>query len=91
MDAFNATMLSKLEQLPGVQAVGVTDLLPNGGGNSNNAFVPEGYVPPKGAGLNLAWASHVTGDYFTAAGIPLLRGRDFTERGPRRLSAGGDR
>ena len=79
VDAFNTTMLSKLQHLPGVQAVGVTDLLPIAGGNDSNAFVPEGYVPPKGAALNLAWASHVTGNYFAAAGIPLLRGRTFTE------------
>ncbi len=79
VDAFNTTMLSKLEQLPGVQAVGVTDLLPNSGGNDSNAFVPEGYVPPKNVNLNLAWASHVTGNYFAAAGIPLLRGRTFTD------------
>ncbi len=79
VDAFNTTMLSKLEQLPGVQAVGVTDLLPNSGGNDSNAFVPEGYVAPKGVNLNLAWASHVTGNYFAAAGIPLLRGRTFND------------
>lgn len=79
VDAFNTTMLSKLQQLPGVQAVGVTTLLPNGGDNSDNAFVPEGYVPPKGAGLSLAWASQIMGNYFGAAGIPLLRGRSFTE------------
>ena len=79
VDAFNTTMLSKLAQLPGVQAVGITDLLPNSGGNNSNAFVPEGYVPPKGVNLNLAWASHVTGNYFAAAGIPLLRGRTFTD------------
>jgi predicted permease len=38
----------------------------------------EGYVPPKGAGLNLAWPSLVLGDYFKAAGIPIQRGRAFT-------------
>ncbi|HZL50711.1 MAG TPA: ABC transporter permease [Terracidiphilus sp.] len=79
VDAFNTTMLSKLQQLPGVQAVGVTTLLPNGGDNSDNAFVAEGYVPPKGAGLSLAWASQIMGIYFEAAGIPLLRGRSFNE------------
>jgi len=62
-----------------VQAVGVTDLLPISGGNDSNAFVPEGYVQPQGAGLNLAWASHVMGNYFAAAGIPLVRGRTFTD------------
>jgi predicted permease len=79
VDAFNAALLTKLRQLPGVQAVGLTDLLPIGGGNGNTVFVPEGYVAPKGAGLILAWPPHVIGDYFRAAGIPLLRGRDFTE------------
>src|SRR5664280_399164 len=70
VDAFNAAMLSKLQQLPGIQAVGATTLLPNGGDNSDNAFVAEGYVPPKGAGLNLAWASQIMGNYFDAVGIP---------------------
>jgi putative ABC transport system permease protein len=79
VDSFNSTLLRKLQQLPGVQAVGVTTLLPNGGGDSSNAFVPEGYVAPKGAGLSLAWGSQTMGNYFQAAGIPLLRGRDFTE------------
>jgi predicted permease len=79
VDAFNAAMLSKLQQLPGIQAVGATTLLPNGGDNSDNAFFPEGYVPPKGAGLNLAWASQIMGNYLDAVGIPLLRGRKFNE------------
>jgi len=78
VDAFDSALLSELRQLPGVEAVGVTTLLPNGGGSSSISFVPEGYVPQKGAGLNLAWQPQLMGDYFRAAGIPLLRGRDFT-------------
>ncbi len=79
VDGFTDSLLIKLQQLPGVQAVGTTSLLPNGGGDSNNAFVPEGYVPHKGEGLNLAWPSSVQGDYFRAAGIPILRGRAFNK------------
>ena len=41
-------------------------------------FTPDGYVPPKGAGLNLAWIPQVMGNYFQAQGIPIVRGRDFT-------------
>jgi len=78
VDAFNAALLSKLEQLPGVQAAGVTSLLPVSGGEDSTAFVPEGYVPPKGASLNLAWPPLLMGDYFRASGIPLIKGRDFT-------------
>jgi predicted permease len=79
IDAFNGTLLQQLRQLPGVEAVGITSMLPASGNSNNNAFVAEGYVPQKGAGLSLSWASWLMGDYFHAAGIPLLRGRAFTE------------
>jgi putative ABC transport system permease protein len=78
IDAFNLTLRTKLEQLPGVQAVGATSLLPATGADTRGTFTPEGYVPPKGAGLNLAWIPEVTGDYFEAQGIKIVRGRDFT-------------
>ena len=79
VDAFHSTLMTKLQQLPGVQAVGATSVLPNGGDENNTGFVPEGYTAPKGTTVNLAWSSMVFGDYFRAAGIPLLRGRAFTE------------
>jgi len=78
VDAFNTMVRAKLEQLPGVQSVGVTSALPTSGDGSLGTFAVEGYVAPKGAGLNLAWISQVMGDYFTAAQIPLIRGRRFT-------------
>jgi predicted permease len=78
IDAFNSILQSRLEQLPGVEAVGVTTLLPAAGQDLRSTFTPEGYVPPKGAGLNLVWPPEVMGDYFRAAGIPILRGRAFT-------------
>jgi predicted permease len=79
VDAFDHALLDKLRQLPGVQAVGMTSLLPASGQSGSNSFVPEGYVPPKGAGMNISWTSQVVGDYLTAAGIPILRGRNFTD------------
>lgn len=79
IDGFNDTLLRRLEQLPGIEAVGVTSMLPASGNSNNNAFVAEGYVPPPGAGLNLSWFSSTMGNYFRAAGIPLLRGRVFTD------------
>jgi len=78
VDAFNLTLRSRLEQLPGAQAMGVTSLLPAAGQEFQGTFTPEGYIPPKGAGLNLAWIPEVMGNYFQAQGIPILRGRDFT-------------
>ena len=78
IDAFNLTMRTKLEQLPGAQAVGVTSMLPAAGVEFLGTFTPEGYVPPRGAGLNLAWIPQVMGNYFQAQGIPIIHGRDFT-------------
>jgi putative ABC transport system permease protein len=78
IDAFNLTMRTRLEQLPGVQAVGITTLLPAADAEFLGTFTPEGYVPPKGAGLNLAWIPQVIGNYFQAQGIPVIRGRGFT-------------
>jgi predicted permease len=78
VDAFDVALRTRLEELPGVQAVGATTLLPAANQDVRATFTPEGYVPPKGAGLNLVWASEVMGEYFSAAGIHLIRGRDFT-------------
>ena len=78
IDSFNLQLRHKLEQLPGVQAVGVTTLLPVSGQDVRSTFTPDGYIPAKGAGLNLVWGSEVMGSYFRAAGISLMRGRDFT-------------
>jgi len=78
IDTFNSTLLSRLERLPGIDAVGITSYLPASGMVRNSGFVADDYVSPKGAGLEIAWPSQVMGDYFRAAGIPLLQGREFT-------------
>jgi len=77
IDAFDTVLRARLEQLPGVQAVGFTTLLPASGVEYRATFTPEGYVPPKGAGLNLSWVPVVMGNYFQAQGISIVRGRDF--------------
>jgi len=79
IDEFTKTLLNDLGQLPGVDAVGITSFLPAAGNNWGTAFTIEGYVPPKGAGLNMAAMSLVEGDPFEALGIRVLRGRVFTE------------
>jgi hypothetical protein len=78
VDSFNLLLLNKLQTLPGVRAVGVTSLLPVAGQDVRATFTLEGYVPPQGSALNLVWASELMGDYFRAAGIPLIRGRAFS-------------
>ena len=79
IDAFDEELLRSLQELPEADAVGITQVLPAMGNYWGIAFTIEGYVPPKGAGLNMAAMSPVRGDPFEALGIRLLRGRAFTE------------
>ena len=78
MDEFNHELIRRLRQLPGVKFAGLTSFLPASGGDSNTVFDAEGYVAPKGAGMNLATQVTVEGDYLQAIGVPLLSGRYFT-------------
>jgi predicted permease len=79
IDEFTKTLLTDLGQLPGVDAVGITSFLPAAGNDWSISFTIEGYVSPKGAGLNMAAMSLVENDPFEALGIDVLRGRVFTE------------
>jgi predicted permease len=79
VDAFNTNLLQKLEQLPGVESAGLASQLMAAGQDRFSGFVAEGYTPPKGKSLNMAWPMQVVGDYFKAQGIPVLRGRTFTQ------------
>ena len=79
IDTFNRVLLLKLNQLPGVQSVGLTSMLPSQGVNNNQTFVVDGYISPPGADMNLATVTQVMGNFFPAMGIRLLRGRFFTD------------
>src|SRR3984957_4576461 len=78
-DAFVRQLMLDLRQLSGVEAVGITSILPSTGNYEGLAITLDGYVPPKGAALNMATGSLLSGDPIQALGIRLLRGRTFTE------------
>ncbi|MGH9939226.1 MAG: FtsX-like permease family protein, partial [Blastocatellia bacterium] len=66
--------------LPGVQAVGASNDIPLSGSNTIFGFEIQGRPPlPAGAGQSTNYFA-VSADYFKAMGIPLLRGRVFTEQ-----------
>ena len=78
VDQFNEELIRRLRQLPGVNSVGLTSFLPAGGSQGNTTFIAEGYVPPKGANMNMATPIQIQGDYMQAMGTPLLAGRLLT-------------
>jgi len=71
-------LLEAIGQQPGVAAAGAITNVPLSGDNGKTAVTPKGYVPPAGQSLQGHYSYQVTGDYFTALGIPLREGRFLT-------------
>ena len=71
-------LLEKISQQPGVAAAGAITNVPLSGESGKSAVTPKGYVPPAGESLHGHYLYQVTGDYFTALGIPLREGRFLT-------------
>ena len=72
--AFYQQVLQRLQALPGVQAVGAVSRLPLAGGNSSRSFSTGGSERDHNADIRVS-----TPDYFRTMGIPLLKGRTFSE------------
>jgi putative ABC transport system permease protein len=77
---FYQELVRRVEALPGIEAAAVINKLPLGGSNSSNPFLIEGIPePPPGqefTGRNRA----CTPNYFRTMGIPVLKGRAFTDQ-----------
>lgn len=71
-------LLEAIGQQPGVGAAGAITNVPLSGESGKSAVTPKGYVPPVGQSLQGHYSYQVTGDYFTALGIPLREGRFLT-------------
>jgi predicted permease len=69
----------RLATLPEVRAVAAASSGPFTGGNSGGSVAVEGYQPKEDEEAGSSWQSASPG-YFRAMGIPLLAGREFTER-----------
>ncbi|MGE5358079.1 MAG: ADOP family duplicated permease, partial [Bacteroidales bacterium] len=76
---FFSGIAAEFSSLPGVQAVGATMGLPTGQYGSNGSYWVEGRTPT-GFGQRLPHAVFgLAGPgYFAALGVPLVKGRDFT-------------
>jgi|SRR5580704_2504029 predicted permease len=76
---FDRQLLAKMETLPGVQSVSLSNYVPMGFTFDTTTVNPEGYVPQPHESMNVQEV-HVAPNYFRTLQIPLLSGRDFTRQ-----------
>jgi putative ABC transport system permease protein len=77
---FYARALESIAAVPGVEAAGATTTLPLGGGDQQTEVLVAGRPAPAAGQRPEVSFRDISPDYFRALGIPLLRGRTFTER-----------
>jgi predicted permease len=78
--AFYSDLVRRVEELPGVESAAAVNHLPLGGSNSSTSFLVEG-LPEPPPGQELSGRYRVcTPNYFKTMGIPVLKGRGFTDQ-----------
>ncbi|MGH9938217.1 MAG: FtsX-like permease family protein, partial [Blastocatellia bacterium] len=78
--AFYQELVRKVESLPGVEGVSLSNVLPLSAFALNDVLGVEGHPYAAGAETWAAWQA-VMPNYFRTLGISLIAGRDFTEQG----------
>ncbi|HXG65437.1 MAG TPA: ABC transporter permease [Blastocatellia bacterium] len=78
--AFFQETMQRIREIPGVERVGAAVELPVSGSRSRSSFTIEGRQAASPEERTHADRRTVSSDYFSAMGIPLVRGRVFTDR-----------
>jgi predicted permease len=73
---FDRQLEAKLEAMPGIQSVALSNRVPLGFGGSSSVK-PQGYVPQANESMETQVAM-ITPKYFQTLEIPVVKGRDFT-------------
>jgi putative ABC transport system permease protein len=77
---FFRQLLERVRALPGAQGVSAIDALPFGGIGSGTSFTVVGRPEPPPGEVPVTDVRVADPEYFRVMGIPLLRGRNFTEK-----------
>jgi predicted permease len=77
--SYGARVLERLRALPGITAAGFTSYLPFSWDDSSSVIIAEGYVPAPGESVVSPSQLRVSAGYLEAMGVPLRRGRFFTD------------
>jgi putative ABC transport system permease protein len=74
---FYESLLARLRSLPGVQFAELCNVIPFSGDGQGGPFVVEGRESTAGQPSKVAWLRNTTPGYFSALGMPVLKGRSF--------------
>jgi putative ABC transport system permease protein len=77
--AFVTAATAELQRIPGIAAVGLTNMFPSSRGNAVAEVVVEGREPVPGE-RSLVNSRFVTPAFLQTVGVPLLRGRGISEQ-----------
>jgi putative ABC transport system permease protein len=80
IDEFKNAVLEQARTLPGVRAAAIDTFPPYGGDTSAVPYAIDGRPLPGPADRPFAFVDIVSPDYFETMGIPVMRGRAFTDR-----------
>jgi putative ABC transport system permease protein len=78
--AFYQELLLRVQSLPGVESAAAVNYLPLGGSNSSDSFLVEGIPDPPPGQEFIGRYRNCTPDYFRTMGIPVVKGRAFTDQ-----------
>src|SRR5438128_3331727 len=77
---FYRQLIERVESIPGVRSASLTDLFPLSVNYSSNGIYIEGTELVRGVDMPNAMVTSIGLNYFATMGIPLLAGRDFSDR-----------
>ena len=78
--AFFDDLVQRVKAQPGVASAGAVNYLPLAGSNSSDGYLVEGMPQPPPGEENVGRYRVCTPDYFSTMGIPIIKGRPFTEQ-----------
>lgn len=76
---FYEQLLTEIRRLPGVQSASIAQVPALTGTASSRTIQVQGYAAKPDENMN-PWTNEIAPDYFRTMGMPLIAGREFTER-----------
>jgi predicted permease len=82
---FYRKLTDSLSALPGVQSVGLASLRILDGDEWDNSVTVEGYTAPRAGDHPEPFMNSIGPNYFATMGVPLIAGREFTDKDTQRV------